>query len=746
MSTTQLLSVLLLWALPLGGSAHSTSDTITADRADLQARLASGVEAYEAGGLEEAAAHLRTVFTADPAFHSAEHGTAAYWLGTVYRDQGRPAEGRRIWKRGLNALNDSATVDARLADVYLQDIVGPDSGDQPSQAPHLYRQILSEAGPGLPEWEQSVVVRHVAQLMPLLPDALAQRVAEGETDAPLDEWALRERAGSELLRWWRRQDPLPTTAERERMEEHLARVAHARTEFAHSERVSQLDDRGLLYVRLGAPADRYTIQFNDAHFYEEVFRFGVPVSRSDFPDNEIWNYRYIDDTGRYVFIRYQEDFYLGEASELLPPQLRRGFNPSDRSQNKAYSTLAAMRYIYERLAMYYHNFGGVFNKVDEYMTMQEHQQSVASLRSKYGRRTPSRTIGAGVGERQIFPMPGGGFEWPSSVADDAVRSSRRTEHELARPREETMPRHYTELGRGLPQVPVTLRTARFLQSDGATRTELYWSCNIPAPSAESSSSAQTLIDMAIVRHGAAYQKRGLQHQRYLLDPASSQQGGWLETRTMSIDGATDMHHLAVRWAQYEATQTDAQLQLGDRMARSVVRLDSLRPLTASAGQLEMSDLVPVLVDPSRGGLSEGGAARSGKGGGASARRLPGTPYPFSRITPQTPLALYFEVYHLTYGAEETTRYTVDYEVERQTQRGGLRGLFGGEDTRSTTTRTEQEGRSRQAEEYLMIDWSERDGEGSVTVTVTVTDEHSGQSVERTIDFLVGPEPEAASSE
>ena len=729
MSGTQLLSVLLLWALPLGGSAHPSSDTITTDRVDLQARLASGVEAYEAGGLEEAAAHLRTVFTADPAFHSAEHGAAAYWLGAVYREQGRPAEGRRIWKRGLNALNDSATFDARLADVYLQEIVEPDSGDQPSQAPYLYQQILAEARPGLPAWERSVVVRHVAQLMPLLPEARAHQIAQGGHDASLQEWTLQDGAGAQLLRWWRRQDPMPTTAERERMEEHLKRVAFASEEFANEERVSGLDDRGLLYVRLGAPAKRYTIGFNDAHFYKEVFRFGVPVSRGDFPDNEIWNYRYIDDSGRYIFVRYKEHFYAADASELLPPQLRRGFNPSDRSQNKAYSTLAAMRYIYERLAMYYHNFGGVFNKVDAYMTTQEHQQSVASMRQKYGRSTPSRTIGAGIGERQIFPMPGGGFEWPSSVADDAIRSSRRTERELMRARDKAMPRQYTDLGRDLPRMPVSVRTARFLQSNGATRTEVYWSSNITRPAAADD---QTLIDMSIVQHAADYRKRNLKQQRYLLDPASSQRGGWLETRTLGVDGTTDMYHLAVRWAQYEASQRGTQLQLGKRTARSLVRLDSLRPLNASAAQLEMSDIVPVLFDPSS----------TPAGPDSVERRFPGAPYPFSRITPETPLALYFEVYHLTFGAAEATRYTVEYEVERRTERGGVRGLFGGEETRATTTQTQQEGRSRRAKEYLMIDLSDWDGEGELAVTVTVTDEHSGQSVARTIDFLVGPEPEA----
>jgi len=96
------------------------------------------------------------------------------------------------------------------------------------------------------------------------------------------------------------------------------------------------------------------------------------------------------------------------------------------------------------------------------------------------------------------------------------------------------------------------------------------------------------------------------------------------------------------------------------------------------------------------------------------------------------LLLYFEVYHLTYDADDQTRYTVEYEMTRRTDGGLLRK--GNEDRISAAT--EYAGDSRTARETILLDLSELDAAGELDVTVRVTDEVTGRQVERTLPFTL----------
>jgi hypothetical protein len=103
-----------------------------------------------------------------------------------------------------------------------------------------------------------------------------------------------------------------------------------------------------------------------------------------------------------------------------------------------------------------------------------------------------------------------------------------------------------------------------------------------------------------------------------------------------------------------------------------------------------------------------------------------------------PVALYFEVCHLGIGSNDRTRYTVEYEVYRETERGGPARLFEGDQEQRTATEATYESRDRTAREYVLLDLKKvplgRSGE--MTVTVRVTDEVTGQQVERAVGFAV----------
>jgi len=110
------------------------------------------------------------------------------------------------------------------------------------------------------------------------------------------------------------------------------------------------------------------------------------------------------------------------------------------------------------------------------------------------------------------------------------------------------------------------------------------------------------------------------------------------------------------------------------------------------------------------------------------------PYPFAQINPDMTLVLYFEAYHLAFTGEDRTRYSIEYEVRRQENDGRLVRLFTDDDPRSTATEATYEGGSRTAKEYIMIDLSDWEGSDDLRVTVRVTDEATGQQVERSVDL------------
>ena len=98
------------------------------------------------------------------------------------------------------------------------------------------------------------------------------------------------------------------------------------------------------------------------------------------------------------------------------------------------------------------------------------------------------------------------------------------------------------------------------------------------------------------------------------------------------------------------------------------------------------------------------------------------------------LALYFEVYHLTFGADDQTHFMVEYEVTRREKRGGIAGLLGKSKNAVTSARTHYTGHARTTREYILLDSEDWEGEGSLTITVRVTDETTGQQIERAIEF------------
>jgi hypothetical protein len=367
------------------------------------------------------------------------------------------------------------------------------------------------------------------------------------------------------------------------------------------------------------------------------------------------------------------------------------------------------------------------------------QATAAEMAERFGREPAASAgqqsveVGAGVGQtRRVFSNSSLGFSFPTQFVTRMVTRARQEDRRAAERREEAMPRQHTTLLEGAAQLPVAVRTARFLEPDGTTRTEVYW--GVPAarlPLTEDDSLASSLITFAAIQYDDTRQAVQRQQRRYRVEVESTDDPRLIVPSALTLRGATDPYHLGLQWGQYQLWPADSSApgrkRLGPQRRMATARADSLQPLRAEGPRVEMSD-VKVLTLPD-----------------TSARTLANpmeraSPYPFRTLSAGTPLLLSFELYHLTYGGDDRTRYTIAYEAEGETKRGWTR-LFRGTDTQRTSTEMTMAGTDRRTQETILLDLSqiERDEPQDVRVTVRVTDEVSGTTVSRTVDFVLQPQ-------
>lgn len=693
------------------------------------AQLAGAVEAIRIGDLGRAEALLTPALDANPALVTPESGSAAYWLGTVQRRTDRPARARTTWRTGMDALRDAGRFDVRLADAYLETLTPAALPGRRLDAVAVYADLLRRIRPNAPAGEQDVFRRHLARLEPMMPDDVFSTVVASERDDDPATWTLQPNAGERLTVWWRRLDPLPGTPENERLEEHVTRLVHATRHYSCAERTSGLDDRGQVYLRFGEPYKTRSISYADAGFIRDVYRFGVAVSESDFPDNDFWLYTHIDDAGYYLFAREPGDCYaIAGAPDLLPPHLKTYRGTSERGLNIAYSAMKAMEYIYEVLALYHIDYSARYTEIANYAGFQEMQAAMSEAAEMTGGERPQfagqqeYVVGAGVGQtRRVYANTTMGIPPPNQFVRQMVSRAEMEEQQAERARRKAMPRQHTAV---LPSseeaLPIRVRTARFLTADGATQAEVYWGLPAQALALEDTARA-SLVTFSAVRYDDAYRPQHTLRSDHVIPADLIREGRVLILPPERLPATTEVQHLGLQWMHFDAEGTDRP-RAGTRRHLTTGRADSLAPLRAE-GALEVSDVKVLAVRDTAEALLNPLEA--------------GIPYPFRAIRADRPMLLYLEVYHLTYAEDDRTRYTVAYEVEGRTRRGWTR-LFRGQDTQRTATETTIRGTERRTQEAILLDLSELAAPRTqdVRVTVRVTDDVTGTTRARTVDFVL----------
>ena len=663
--------------------------------------MKEGLRAFESERLEEAERALREVFDTDPSFVDAEaEGSAAYWLGLTYWEQDRGVEALAVWRAGVQAGFYGGSLDIQSADAYIGNVYGVRRADRYEEAQQLYLLLLAAYGTPLTEGEAAVLERHVAQAELVVPE--------------------RERAsrrGAALARWWSEQDPLPATPVNERLSEHLERVAFAEQQYAHRG-ATGFDDRGAVYVRLGAPTIQDAVDFYTPRIVQKINDLrrsmgnNLLISPGDFADNEFWLYDG-SEPYYYLFVRKSRGFQIGETKDLIPLHLQGGVEQdTGRGGAKADILLEAFLAIYEQLAPYHLDFGMRYNRVDEYLGRVD-EVKVAYEQDFGGEifySADKRSDNSAFLQQEGVVFSG--IDSPDIAVRRAIAEARR-EDEVARfRRDERVPPHVSQVLDALVQIPVAVRAARFLEPDGTTRTEVYWALNGDDGRDLDAFRQALFVDIHARHLGPGGEARYAQ-RLVIPDRLPGRAGVVAPQQGLVVPATGGRYGLHLQW---DLCTEDAAAVEGRACFRTAVaRLDSLSALTSVPGRLEMSDLVPVLDGP---GLYEEPATS--------------TPYPFGTLTPQTQLALLFEVYGLSYGADDETAFTIAYEVRKKRE-----GRFLARDrTETAAVEIPTTSPTTTSREVLALDPANWAGADEVVIEVTVTDEATGRSVMRSLTFRV----------
>jgi hypothetical protein len=396
--------------------------------------------------------------------------------------------------------------------------------------------------------------------------------------------------------------------------------------------------------------------------------------------------------------------------------------------------LEALRTCYRQLATYHRDFGTRYIAVDNYVgtleeTRIEFEGDVGGEMIIDSRRSDNTAMLGRTGS------PNPSLREPPQFARQQVRQARREDDVNAYRQEERLPPSTTQTVGEIPELPIAVRWARFLEEDGATRFEFYWGL-MPSPELRAqrreAASDRFVIDFTVRQFDTDYVETTYDRRRYVFSGQWDGTSVVIPSDPVSIQASgPSPKNFGLQWNQLPGRSGDpgnavSVPPLGIRIAR----MDSIASLHPSPESLQMSDLVPVL----------GTDVASLAGGSEPEGHIRGQPFPFTRIGPNTPLALQFEIYHLTFDADDRSRYTVRYDLTKETKRGGLRGLFGGREEETTGTETTYRGASRRAGEMIVLDPSTWTDTEAITVRVEVVDEVSGQSIQRDISFDVADAP------
>ncbi|NBB87191.1 MAG: hypothetical protein GVY12_13365 [Bacteroidetes bacterium] len=715
------LRVLLLVVVGIGllglradvAAGHQAQTVAPADKTHEEAYREALALLQEGEDPEAAIALLQPIVATRPLYRQANEGSVAFWLAEAYARAGYERQAFVMRRMGARAALQENEIDWWLVDAFVRDVFQGQHLNEYLYASELYMRALQELPANGPDRLMRTITTHLAAAAVLLSDGQrAQTGTERPTAERLDEgWQAPPQLPAYLAAWWRREDPDLITTRNERLEEHLERLAHAWDTYRPE---GQLDDRAFVFLRLGEPKFTTAVRFDTPQMRERVINEIPGVTTFDFRDNEVWSFRHIDRNATYLFAEIDKRYYEVEVLELLPRRLRRGFSSSARGQRESQATVYALYETYKTLSTYSVEYGTRFSDVSNYLFDLDMQRL-------YG------------GQTQVVP------ESPATVAARETSRARTEDAWFVQQRERTVPDAESFVLGDMPEWDYALRSARFLEPDGRTRTEVYWGLDTAGIAQEKdrverlgltpANVADKRLLQSVLVHRAdnyAVEAQGSSLQQIDVRRTNGQRTGWVEgtdTVVAAIEEDDAPYHVGLQWNGHllgEVLDPDALTMesAGPLTSLTQHRIDSLRTLDASGTTLEMSDLKPLRFDD------------------PTADPASAPPYPYATLGPATPVAVYFELYYLTVPDGGKARYTVAYELVRRNDRGLLARTFTEDIPDRSVTTLSQESTQPRTDELILIDWQDTWEAGTVELTVRVTDEATGVTKERTLQFEI----------
>ena len=537
-------------------------------------------------------------------------------------------------------------------------------------ATEAYFSILERLPDALEEDEARIVSLHMRALALILEESELEALGidvKKEGAAFLEGFVpdISER----LIRWWRLQDLVPTTSFNDRLAEHLQRVVIAWSEYALPKDPRGFDDRGSIFVRLGEPSIRTKIRLLSIDLQQSSGALRIPL-------NEFWVYHHVAYDAHYIFTRAsrKKGYQISTPMDLIPKQLQ-------ISRRNTFELLQWMDEVYGQLAVHHNLYGSLYDEVANYIA-----------------------------------LPGRGAQPADVFARTITHNARAEDQQLVWQRSKNVPVAYSSRFGEAADLDVPYRTARFLERDGRTRLEVYWSLEADAMKPKRrfvrrmfkqghEPSENYLVSLySALRDIDLVQPKGFE-KHYLTDVDATDK---LPVKSVSLIGDTPLFNLVLHWEQRWTIpgKNEEQPVLPGVLVkyRSEVA-DSIEALHAEGASLEMSDLKVLHFE--EGILPE-----------------EADPYPYPGVSDSTQIALYFEVYNLTYGEDDRTAYTISYEVRGKKDKKG-----GG--TRASTSHTSTD---RNTQEYIIPDLTNENVGKGIEIVLTIRDDLTGEVRRRTVQF------------
>jgi len=409
---------------------------------------------------------------------------------------------------------------------------------------------------------------------------------------------------NQIVSWWHLEDPIPSTLNNERLEEHLYRVYHAQRHYGFRKDSLGVDDRGRIFVRYGKPWRQDIISLKNLQLKTLPLEFRLPR-------NEIWVYRGMHDDAHYLFVQLsrRRPYKVGTSESLVPTNLR-------GSRRRVRILLYWMEDIFGQLAMQHDHYGSIYDAVSNYIalpTAEPYQPFHFSQRA---------------------------------IQDIRLRDD---QHQLSR--QKTLPPSQTQVYGNTIQLIPSLRMYRFLENNETTRLEIYWSIDVrdlrPSRYMRRRSkqlgyeiSSDYILSVGLTSRSDNFEPENIQIRRYHLPDGASTDP---QIYSWTVDNHSVAKPISLQWSLHWTVPDSILPQPDATWGIGIINLDTLDALKSDGASLELSDIKILSMDSPD-----------------TFDRV--TPYVNHTIRPETQLALYFEAYFLRFDNLDKTNYTIEYTL------------------------------------------------------------------------------------